>query len=85
VFANHEMTFEQQGTTISVIARNKKQELWSRANRPGLEVRYEVSLRRDSISIENVRRQHSSGRPGRLRQRPHVERFDQAGKVTGPH
>src|SRR5436190_13958235 len=33
LFANHEVTFEQQGTMISVIARNRKQQLWSRGNR----------------------------------------------------
>src|SRR5882762_7703213 len=43
LFANHEVTFDQQGNTISVIARNKKQQLWS-SGRHGLEVRYEVRL-----------------------------------------
>src|SRR5207249_643867 len=44
LFANHEVAFDQQGDTITVTAKNKKQQLFSFGNRPGLEVRYEVSL-----------------------------------------
>ncbi len=44
LFANHEVTLDQQGNTVSLLARNKKQPLWSSRNRSGLEVRYEVSL-----------------------------------------
>jgi DUF4097 and DUF4098 domain-containing protein YvlB len=45
LFANHEVTFQQDGGTVSVVAKSKK-DLTSflRANRPYLQVRYLISL-----------------------------------------
>jgi DUF4097 and DUF4098 domain-containing protein YvlB len=47
LFAGHEVTFQQEGRTVSVRARSRKQGSFSwRANQPYLEVRYEISLPR---------------------------------------
>jgi hypothetical protein len=44
LFANHEVTFAQDGNTLSVTARNKKDKTISWGREPGLQVRYEVSV-----------------------------------------
>src|SRR5712672_1070910 len=45
LFANHEVTFQQDGGTVSVVAKSKKDlTAFLRANRPYLQVRYLISL-----------------------------------------
>src|SRR5882724_4139170 len=45
LFANHELTFKQDGNTVSIIGRNKKDRVRSGSIRqPGLQVRYEISI-----------------------------------------
>lgn len=45
LFTNHQVTFQQESSTVSVTAINKKNlSLNWRPNRPSLEVRYEISL-----------------------------------------
>jgi DUF4097 and DUF4098 domain-containing protein YvlB len=45
LLANHEVTFSQDGDTVSVIAKNRQEQHGSwRPNRPSLEVRYEASV-----------------------------------------
>jgi DUF4097 and DUF4098 domain-containing protein YvlB len=44
LLANHEVTFSQEGKTVSVTARNKKNRTISWDRQPWLEVRYEVSI-----------------------------------------
>src|SRR5437667_1505283 len=47
LFANHEVILEQNGNTISVTAKNKKEQNWSWSKgRSGLQVRYQVSIPR---------------------------------------
>src|ERR1051326_901999 len=44
LFANHEVTFAQDGNTLSVTARNKKDKTISWGREPGLQVRYGVGV-----------------------------------------
>ncbi len=47
IFADHEVTFAQEGNTVSVIAKRKSQKLLSwHPGRPSLEVRYQVRIPR---------------------------------------
>src|SRR6266567_2515027 len=47
LFANHEVTFKQDGNTVSVVGRDKKDRTrLGRIRQPNLEVRYEISLPR---------------------------------------
>src|SRR5438876_290701 len=47
LFANHEVTFKQDGNTVSVVGRNKKDpSRLGRIRQPNLQVRYEISLPR---------------------------------------
>ncbi len=47
LFANHEVTFKQDGNTVSVVGRNKKDRTGlGRIRPPNLEVRYEINLPR---------------------------------------
>src|SRR6266540_1301192 len=48
LFANHEVTFQQDGNRVSIIGRNKKDRFRFGSNRqPSLQVRYEISLPRE--------------------------------------
>ena len=44
LFANHEVTFNQEGKTVTVTAREKKKRTTFWGRQPWLEVRYEVSI-----------------------------------------
>ena len=44
LFANHEVTFTQDGSSITVTARNKSKKLVSWGRQPWLEIHYEVNL-----------------------------------------
>src|SRR6266571_1822637 len=47
LFDNHEVTFKQDGNTVSVVGRDKKDRTrLGRIRQPNLEVRYEISLPR---------------------------------------
>src|SRR5579859_73900 len=43
VLAQHEVTFQQDGRTVTVTAKNKQKLSWG-FNRPNLEVRYKVNI-----------------------------------------
>src|SRR2546425_554817 len=45
LFANHEVTFKQDGNSLSIIGRNKKDRFrLGRIRQPSMQVRYEISL-----------------------------------------
>jgi hypothetical protein len=44
IFSGHEVTFEQEGNTVSVVAKNKNHTQWS--NRQSLEISYEITAPR---------------------------------------
>src|SRR5262245_60943953 len=44
LFANHQVTFEKDGQTVSVVAKNKKNASFRTSNSPWLEVRYVIEI-----------------------------------------
>ena len=47
LFANHEVTFKQDGNTVSIIGRNKNNRFrFANVRQPSLQVRYEISIPR---------------------------------------
>ncbi len=56
LFANHEVTFRQEGNTVSVIAKNKKNFSWSwRPNQAYLDVNYEITIpRRFDVDLQTA-------------------------------
>src|SRR5206468_11465933 len=47
LFANHDVTFRQDGNTVSVIGRNKKDQFrFGNFRQPSLQVRYEIRIPR---------------------------------------
>src|SRR6516162_3212627 len=45
LFGNHEVTFRQEGNTVSVAGRNKRASKWTwRSNQHYLQVRYEITV-----------------------------------------
>ena len=46
LFADHEVTFKQDGNTVSILAKKKRNQSFTVRNRPNLEVRYDITLPR---------------------------------------
>jgi DUF4097 and DUF4098 domain-containing protein YvlB len=45
LFANHQLTFDQTGNTVSAVEKNKNQRSWSwHSGQPSLQVRYEIGI-----------------------------------------
>src|SRR5207244_9870769 len=45
LFSNHEVTFKQDGNTVSIIGKNKKDRFrFGSSRQPSLQVRYEISM-----------------------------------------
>src|ERR1700679_2021527 len=43
IFSGHEVTFGQDGNTVSVVAKNKNHSVWRWSNRQSLEISYEIT------------------------------------------
>ena len=58
LFANHEVTFSQEGNTVSIVGRNKKDRFRPGSfRRPNMQVRYEISSHRCGNALRMAQRQ----------------------------